>query len=359
MEPIQLLTPDGELRDGADVSLKVDASICRDFHRRMQLARRLDDEATALQRQGELGLWCRSLGQEAAQVGSITAIEHRDYVFPTFREHAAALYRGVQPGELLALWRGITHGGWDPAGYRFHLYTLSLGAQLLHATGYGMGVRRDGADEVVLAYFGDGAASQGDANEAFNWAATMSVPVIFFCQNNYWAISTPVGQQTRAPLHQRGRGFGMETYLVDGNDVLAVHAVTHQAAQAIRRGAGPVMIEAVTYRMAGHSTSDDPSRYRSPGEVDLRRARDPIDRLERLMRRQGWADDDFLADVRREADDLAAETRRACLALPRPGPAELFRHVYADVVPHLERQREQYLAYLADLDPVQSFDSSE
>jgi pyruvate dehydrogenase E1 component alpha subunit len=352
VDAIQLLTPAGELRDGADLSLKVDAALCHDLYRRMALARRVDDEATALQRQGELGLWCRSLGQEAAQVGSITAVQQSDHVFPTFREHAAALSRGVTPGELLALWRGLTHGGWDPARHRFHLYTLSLGSQLLHATGYAMGVVRDGAAEVVLAYFGDGAASQGDASEAFNWAATLGVPVIFFCQNNQWAISTPTSQQTRAPLHQRGRGFGLETYLVDGNDVLAVHAVTGQAADAIRQGAGPVLIEAVTYRMAGHSTADDPTRYRSRGEVDDWQTRDPLDRLRRLIERQDWAGPEFLAEVAAEADELAAETRRACLAMSRPDTAEMFHHVYAEGSPLIDRERDAYLTYLAETDPV-------
>lgn len=328
MEPIQLLTPSGRLLDHPDLPIDVTPELCRRFYRQMCLARRMDAEAVALQRQGELGLWLASLGQEAAQVGSITAVRDTDYIFPSYREHAVAFCRGIPPAELLPLWRGLSLGGWDPATYRFHLYTIVLAAQLLHATGYAMGVQRDGSAEVVLTYFGDGAASEGDANEAFNWAAAVSAPVLFFCQNNQWAISTPVTRQTRAGLHLRGRAFGLETYLVDGNDVLAVHAVTTLAAQSVRSGGGPALIEALTYRMGGHSTADDPKRYRPDSEVDAWRARDPIQRLRTLLERQGWADGGFYAGVEQESDDLAERTRRECLALPVPAAGSLFEHVF-------------------------------
>jgi 2-oxoisovalerate dehydrogenase E1 component alpha subunit len=351
VEPVQLLTPDGEVRDDAAVSLKITPELCRDFYRSMRLARRLDEEALALQRQGELGLWLMALGQEAAQVGSISAVRPSDYVFPSYREHAAALCRGIRPGELLAQWRGLRHSGWDSAHYRFNIYTLDLATQLLHATGYAMGVQRDGADEVVLAYFGDGSASQGDANEAFNWAAVTSAPVLFFCQNNQWAISTPAARQTGAPVYLRGAGFGLDTHLVDGNDVLAVYAVTRLAAEAVRAGHGPGLVEAVTYRMAGHSSSDDPGRYRSQSEVDLWRARDPIDRLHRLMVREDWAAPEFLAAVQQDCDDAAADLRRDCLTLPEPEVAELFDHVYVEESPLVAQERLRHLAYLATFDP--------
>jgi pyruvate dehydrogenase E1 component alpha subunit len=183
--------------------------------------------------------------------------------------------------------------------------------------------------------------------------------VVFFCQNNAWAISTPTSQQSRAPLHQRGRGFGMDAHLVDGNDVLAVHAVTTAAVDAARQGGGPVLIEALTYRMAGHSTSDDPTRYRGQGEVDAWRARDPLDRLLTLMCREGWADPEFLAGVAAEADDLAAETRRACLAIARPPSASIFAHVYAEPTAPLVQQRDDHLSYLASFAPAQLIDNQE
>ena len=239
MDPVQLVTPAGELCEHPDVEGRIEPELCRAMFRAMVLARRFDTEAFALQRQGELGLWLQCHGQEAAQVGSTTALRSTDYVFPSYREHAAALVRGITPAQLLVQWRGNAHSGWDPEAYRFHVYTLVLAAQLLHATGYARGVQLDGAEEVVLAYFGDGASSEGDTSEAFNFAAVADAPVVFFCQNNQWAISTPTSAQSRTPLHERARGFGLRTMVVDGNDVLAVHAVTTQLAEHARSGSGP------------------------------------------------------------------------------------------------------------------------
>ena len=351
MTPVQLLDPSGALREHPEWPLEVTPELCRGFYRQMRLARRFDEEAFALQRQGELGLWLQSSGQEAAQVGSITALRPQDYVFPSYREQAAALCRGITPAELLIQWRGHTHSGWDPQRYRFHIYTLVLAAQLPHATGYAMGVQRDGSrggdGEVVLAYFGDGASSEGDANEAFNWAATTEVPLVFFCQNNQWAISTPTSVQMRAPLHQRGRGFGLEAHVVDGNDVLAVHAVTRAVVERIRAGGGPALIEALTYRLGGHSSSDDPSRYRTDSELDDWRARDPLIRLERLLERQGWADREFHAEIDQECAELAAETRRVCRELPLGELSELFDTVLAEQTRPLMEERRSYQELIA------------
>ncbi|WP_236792018.1 thiamine pyrophosphate-dependent enzyme [Amycolatopsis sp. GM8] len=347
MEPVRLLAPDGTLTPDPRWPLDVTPQLCRDFYRRMSLARSFDNEALALQRQGELGLWLQSLGQEASQIGSITALRADDYVFPTYREHAAALCRGITPAELLVQWRGNTHSGWDPARYHFHICTLVLAAQLPHATGYAMGVQRDGSGEIVTAYFGDGSASQGEANEAFNWAAATEVPLLFFCQNNQWAISTPSRTQMRAPLHQRAAGFGLDAHLVDGNDVLAVHAVTSAVAAQIRAGGGPALIEALTYRMAGHSTSDDPGRYRTPSELDSWTTRDPIARLESLMTARGWLDDDFRAEVEAECSDLAAQTRKVCRELPLDDVSSLFGTVLAEETPLLAQERHRHEALTA------------
>ncbi|WP_433084567.1 thiamine pyrophosphate-dependent dehydrogenase E1 component subunit alpha [Dactylosporangium sp. CA-052675] len=348
---IQLLAPDGTLRSDPEAPLDVTPQLCRDLLRDMVLARRFDEEAHALQRQGELGLWLMALGQEAAQVGSVRALDPADYVFPSYREQAAARCRGITPAELMAQWRGVAHSGWDPRRYRFHIYSLVLGTQALHATGYAAGVRMDGSDEVVLAYFGDGASSQGDVNEALNWSAVVNAPIVFFCQNNQWAISTAVGRQMGAPLHRRAVGFGLESFHVDGNDVLAVHAVTARAAESVRRGGPPVLIEAMTYRMAGHSTSDDPRRYRSDAEVQLWRRRDPIARLERLVRERGWAGDDWFAALAAESDALAAETREACLSMPEPHVGDMFAHVLHEEIALVRAQREWMDAYRRTLAP--------
>ena len=342
MKPVQLLDPEGHLHEDPRWPLDLTPELGRDFYRRMLLARRFDDEALALQRQGELGLWLQSLGQEAAQIGSITALRPDDHVFPSYREHPAALCRGIPPAELLVQWRGNRHSGWDPGRYRFHIYTLVLAAQLPHATGYAMGVQRDGSDEIVAAYFGDGSTSQGEANEALNWAAVAGVPLLFFCQNNGWAISTPATAQMRVPIHQRAAGFGLDAHIVDGNDVLAVHAVTRALAEQIRAGGGPALIEAVTYRLAGHSTSDDPTRYRTPSEQDSWKARDPITRLEMLLAREGWLDDEFRAEVDAECAALADETRTVCRELPLGDVSSLFGTVFAEETSALAAERRQY-----------------
>ena len=342
MQPVQLLDPAGQFHPNADWPLDVTEELCQQLYRQMRLARRFDEAALSLQRQGELGLWLQCLGQEAAQVGSISALRATDHVFPSYREHAAALCRGITPAELLVQWRGNQHSGWDPEQYRFHIYTLVLAAQLPHATGYAMGVQRDGADEIVTVYFGDGSASQGEANESFNWAATAEVPLLFFCQNNEWAISTPSATQMRAPLHQRAAGFGLDGYVVDGNDVLAVYAMTKTVSDGIRAGSGPALIEAMTYRMAGHSTSDDPTRYRPAGELDAWTARDPIRRLQTFMEQQGWAGADLLEAIDAEAKALATETSRVCRELPLGELTGIFGTVLGEETALLAEERQQY-----------------
>ncbi|MGQ4615019.1 thiamine pyrophosphate-dependent enzyme [Nocardia sp. R7R-8] len=337
-QPFQLVAPDGTVRPDDEDS--IDQQAARTYYRAMTLARAVDDEATFLQRRGELGLWLRSLGQEAAQIGSITALRHGDYVFPSYREHAAALTRGLRPGQILAQWRGVGHSGWNPADHNFHIYTLVLAAQLLHATGYAMGVQRDGADDVVLAYFGDGASSEGDAGEAFNIAAVNAAPVLFFCQNNAWAISTPTHKQFASPVHVRARSYGLWSAAVDGNDVFAVRAATERALRHIRSGGGPALIEAITYRRAGHSTADDPTRYRSDSEVSEQEMRDPISRVAALLEQRGWADEAFFATAAADARAAAVATRAECLALPEPRLEWYFDNTLAEIGPELIRERD-------------------
>ena len=223
---VQLLTPEGERVEHPDYSIDISDAEVRDLYRDLVLVRRIDTEATALQRQGQLGLWASLLGQEAAQVGAGRALTDRDFAFPTYREHGDAYCKGVDPVTLLGLFRGVSQGGWDPQTNRFALYTIVIGSQTLHATGYAMGLQRDGGDGAAMAFFGDGASSQGDVNEAFVWASSFNAPVVFFCQNNQWAISEPVERQSRIPIYHRAGGFGFPGVRVDGNDVLAVLAVT-------------------------------------------------------------------------------------------------------------------------------------
>ena len=358
VELVQLLTPEGQRLEHPEYSFSGGDDQITRFYRDMVLTRRIDAEATALQRQGELGLWASSLGQEAAQVGSGRALGKHDFVFPTYREHGVAWCLGVDPVHLLGLFRGTDLGGWDPAKYRFHLYTIVIGAQTLHATGYAMGVERDGLvgtgdperDMAVVAYFGDGASSEGDVNEAFIFASSYNAPIVFFCQNNQWAISEPIERQSRIPLYRRASGFGFPGVRVDGNDVLAVHAATTRALERARSGSGPTLIEAYTYRMGAHTTSDDPTKYRLADELEHWRLKDPIERLKAYLRRSGSGDDAFFADVETEASDLAADVRTRCLALPDPHLLELFDYVYAEQTPYLNEQKATYAEYLGSFE---------
>ena len=343
---VQLLTPEGERVQHPTYSLDLSDEELRGLYRDLVLVRRVDSEATALQRQGELGIWASLLGQEAAQVGSGRAMREDDYAFPTYREHGVAWCRGVDPLNLLGLFRGVNHGGWDPNEKNFHLYTIVIGAQTLHATGYAMGMQKDGAESAVIAYFGDGATSQGDVNEAFIYASVFNAPVVFFCQNNQWAISEPIEKQSRIPLYQRAMGFGFPGIRVDGNDVLAVLAVTKAALQNAREGNGPTLVEAFTYRMGAHTTSDDPTRYRLTDELESWKLKDPIERVKAYLVRGGIADQAFFDTIEAESDELAAHVRKGCLEMTDPEPLSIFDHVYAERHPLIEEEREQFRAYL-------------
>ncbi|ANW19181.1 pyruvate dehydrogenase (acetyl-transferring) E1 component subunit alpha [Streptomyces clavuligerus] len=344
---VQLLSPEGKRIEHPEHSIDLSGEELRGLYRDMVLTRRFDAEATALQRQGELGLWASLLGQEAAQIGSGRALRDDDYVFPTYREHGVAWCRGVDPANLLGMFRGVNHGGWDPTTNNFHLYTIVIGSQALHATGYAMGVAKDGADAAVIAYFGDGASSQGDVAEAFTFASVYNAPVVFFCQNNQWAISEPTERQSRVPIYRRAEGYGFPGVRVDGNDVLATLAVTRWALERARGGEGPTLVEAFTYRMGAHTTSDDPTRYRHDEERAAWEAKDPILRLRALLVGEGHADDAFFAALEEESDTLARRVREAVRSMPEPDRLTMFDHVYADGHALVDEERAQFAAYQA------------
>jgi 2-oxoisovalerate dehydrogenase E1 component alpha subunit len=356
---VQLLTPEGE-RVGDERfdgwAEDIGVTELQELYRDMVLVRRFDREANALQRQGQLGIWVPLLGQEAAQIGAGRALQPQDMAFPSYREHGVAWCRGIDPTDLLGIFRGTDHGSWDPKATRFHLYTIVIGNQCLNATGYAMGQKfeskvGEGPDsEATICFFGDGATSQGDVHEGFVWAAVYDAPVVFYCQNNQWAISEPTEKQTRVPLYKRAQGYGFPGIRVDGNDVLACLAVTRWALEECRSGNGPVLIEAFTYRMDAHTTSDDPSRYRLAGELELWKLKDPIERVRvHLVRSLGVAQE-FFDGVQRESDELAARFRQFCVDMPAPGPERMFSEVYAAESPQVAAQREQYLAYHASFE---------
>jgi 2-oxoisovalerate dehydrogenase E1 component alpha subunit len=360
-ELVQLLTPEGQrVSDprfdsyGAEVGVEELQGLFRD----MVLVRRFDREANALQRQGQLGIWVPLLGQEAAQIGAGRALAPQDMAFPSYREHGVAWTRGIDPTELLGIFRGTDNGSWDPHASRFHLYTIVIGNQCLNAAGYAMGQRFEGKvgedpdAEATICFFGDGATSQGDVHEGFVWAAVYDAPVVFYCQNNQWAISEPTERQTRVPLYKRATGYGFPGIRVDGNDVLACLAVTRWALEECRTGNGPVLVEAFTYRMDAHTTSDDPTRYRLADELELWKLKDPIERVRVNLVREHGVGQEFFDDVQAESDALAARFREFCVNMPPPAPDRMFSEVYAEPSPVVEAQRAAYLAYHESFEEV-------
>ncbi|MEO6826488.1 MAG: thiamine pyrophosphate-dependent dehydrogenase E1 component subunit alpha [Microbacteriaceae bacterium] len=356
---VQLLTADGQFQPSAAAEEylpyldRLTEQDHRRFYRDMVVMRRFDQEAANLQRQGQLALWVPSHGQEAAQVGSAYALRPQDHVFPSYREHAVGMIRGIDLVDILRMLRGVTLGGWDPAEHgNFHLYSLVLASQTLHATGYAMGIQFDGAcgggdpdrDQAVMVYFGDGASSQGDVSESLVFAASYQTPEVFFLQNNQWAISVPVARQSRIPLYLRGSGFGIPGTQVDGNDVLASFAVSAKWLDDARAGAGPALIEAVTYRIGAHTTADDPTKYRTDEELQSWIRRDPIARFTTYLRSLG-IEQAFLDSVAEEAEDFAADARRRALEIVAPVRNTIFDHVYAEPHPLIQEQREWLEAY--------------
>ncbi len=339
---VQLVAPDGTASAGTDVGLSDEE--LRELLRLMIRARRLDRECMALQRQGELTVYPPFEGQEAAQVGSAFALGPLDFVFPSFRELAAAIVRGVDAVEYLQYHRGTWHGGpYDPVANRFAPICVPVATQIVHAVGWALGAKLDASAACALAYFGDGSASEGDFHEAANLAAVFGAPAILFCQNNGWAISVPLAQQTSAPIAARAAGYGIPGIRVDGNDVLAVYAVTRAAVERARGGGGATLIEAVTYRVGPHTTADDATRYRDDAEVDRWRGRDPIDRFRRFLSAAGTIDDAFVEGCRSDAEAWVALVRAELTALGAPPPSEIFDHAFAEPPAALRRQREELL----------------
>jgi 2-oxoisovalerate dehydrogenase E1 component subunit alpha len=342
-EARRVLAPDGTVV--GDPSVGLDPDGLRDLLRWMVLARRLDRECIALQRQGELTVYPGFEGQEAAQIGSATALGPADMVWPTFRELAVALVRGVDPVQYLQYHRGTWHGGpYDPRATRFGPICIPIATQIAHAAGSALGQQLDGSDAVSIAYFGDGATSEGDFHEAANLAGVWTLPLVLFCQNNGWAISLPTSQQTAGEIWRKADGYGFPGVRVDGNDVLAVYAATREALDRARSGDGPTLIEAMTYRIGAHSTADDPKRYRADPDVEAARGFDPITRFRAWLAAEGLVDDAFVADHEAEAERFSMQVREGVIATPAPPAEWLFDWVYAEPGPSFERMRAEALS---------------
>jgi 2-oxoisovalerate dehydrogenase E1 component alpha subunit len=340
-DPRRLIAEDGTSDvDPADLGLKKED--LRELLRLLILARRADLEATALQRQGELAVYPPMLGQEAAQVGSAFALQRDDFVFPSYREMAVALVRGVDLVDYLRFHRATWHGGtFDAREHGFGHISVPVGSQTLHAVGWAMGRKMDGANECTVVYFGDGATSEGDVHEAWNFAAVFKAPVVFFCQNNQWAISVPLAQQTVGEIWRKAGGYGFPGVRVDGNDVLAVYQVTKEATERARTEGTPTLIEALTYRLGPHSTADDASRYQPSDEIEKWKQHDPVDRFRRFLETRDVIDEDFVGQCEAEASDEMLRIREGVIGSePRP-VEEMFEWVFADLPESLRRQRDE------------------
>ena len=346
--PLALLDPDGTAtgRDGLSMP---GPDVLLSLHRSIVIGRRFDAQATALTKQGRLAVYPSSRGQEACQVGAAHAMRARDWLFPTYRDSVAIVSRGVDPVEALSLLRGDWHCGYDPYAHRVAPQCTPLATNTPHAVGLAQAARIKGEDTVAVVLLGDGATSEGDTHEALNFAAVWNAPVVFLVQNNGYAISVPLAKQSAAPsLAHKGIGYGIASQQIDGNDPAAVYAAVRGAVDAAASGAGPTLIEALTYRIEAHTNADDATRYRSSDEVREWLARDPLLRLERYLRAAGLLDDGRAAEVTAEAERLAADLRDRMNAEPRADPAELFRHVYARPTPALAAQRRALEAELAE-----------
>ncbi|MFE7783296.1 pyruvate dehydrogenase (acetyl-transferring) E1 component subunit alpha [Streptomyces nigrescens] len=338
-EPYRLL--------GTDAAARLDSGLLTRLYTQLVRGRRYNAQATALTRQGRLAVYPSSTGQEACEVAAALALEDRDWLFPSYRDTLAAVARGLDPVQALTLLRGDWHNGYDPHEHRIAPLCTPLATQLPHAVGLAHAARLKGDEVVALAMVGDGGTSEGDFHEALNFAAIWQAPVVFLVQNNGFAISVPLAKQTAAPsLAHKAVGYGMPGRLVDGNDAPAMHEVLTEAVERARRGGGPTLIEAVTYRIEAHTNADDATRYRSDAEVETWKAHDPIALLERELAARDLLTDDFVGATRDGAEQLAADLRERMNADPEVDPMDLFTHVFAEQTSQLRAQAAQLRAEL-------------
>lgn len=341
LEPVQLIAPDGAPTSEDRYHRDLPPETLGWLYELMVVTRDLDSEFINLQRQGELALFASCRGQEAAQVGATACLRTTDWIFPQYRELGALLARGITPAQMGAVWRGRWHGGLDFTEKHCAPLSIPIGTHGLHAVGAAMAAQRLGEDSATVAYVGDGGTSEGDMHEALNMAAVAGAPCVFFIQNNQWAISVPVRSQQAGPsIAHRAIGYGMPGIRVDGNDVLACYAVMAQAAQRAREGGGPTLVEAVTYRMGPHTTSDDPTRYRRDDELEQWEARDPITRYRTYLERVGVLTPRLGERVQARSVRLRNELRDAVLNSADFAIADVFDTVYAEITPELARQRD-------------------
>jgi pyruvate dehydrogenase E1 component alpha subunit len=345
-----LLDAEGVLTAQAEREANVSNETLHELYRLMVLCRRLDEEGLRLQRQGELGLWGPIAGHEAVQVAAAKAMAPTDWIFPYYRDFGMGVARGIDPGAMMMWFRGLTYGyaAWNLHQYRFGPGLISVGTQVPHGVGFALGCKLDHEPIAVLVSFGDGATSTGDWHEAMNFAGVFRPPIVFLCENNQYAISMPIQDEVAGRVVDRAQGYGFPGVRIDGTDVLTVYAIVQAAAARARRGEGPHLVEAVSYRLGPHTTADDPTRYRTEAEVAPWRApeRDPVVRCADRLRRRGAFDEPFAQAVQTQAEEAAATLRTMLLAATPAHPGRLFDTIYKNMPESLRRERDEFAASL-------------
>ncbi|GAA1680113.1 pyruvate dehydrogenase (acetyl-transferring) E1 component subunit alpha [Kribbella yunnanensis] len=337
-EPVRLIDQDGVLHENSSYQLPGEQALV-DGYVELIKGRRINDQASALVRQGRLAVYPSSHGQEACQVAASMVLADGDWLFPTYRDTVTIVSRGVDPIETLTLLRGDWHSGYDPYARNVAPQSTPLATQLTHAVGVAHAARLKGEDTVVMALCGDGATSEGDFHEALNFAAVFKAPVVFFVQNNEYAISVPLSKQTVAPsIAHKGIGYGVPGERADGNDLAGLLAVLGQAVAKARAGEGPQLVEAHTYRVQAHTNADDATRYRQDDEVTPWLAKDPIKRLEAYLSSAGLLSDDIKKRAEDAATQVAQQLRDGLMPEPSVDPEDLFAHLYAVPTPQLAEQ---------------------
>lgn len=332
-----ILDQDGTFNEKLDPNFSNDR--LRGFYRWMVYARVADQKALNLQRQGRMGTYAPVFGQEAIQIGAASAMEPDDWLFPSYRELVAAMIRGLPLSNTYLYWMGSEEGSRTPDGVRVFPNAVPVGTHILHAMGAAWAAKLKGEKFAVVAFFGDGATSEGDFHEALNFAGVFKTPNVFICQNNQYAISVPVTRQTGAPtIAQKAIAYGFDGIRIDGNDVFASYVATRAALDKAHSGGGPTLIEAVTFRLGAHTTADDPGRYRTDADVEPWLKREPLVRLEKFLRDRGVIDDEFAERVKSESEAEVEKAVEAAESMPPPTPADMFEYMYDEMPPALKEQ---------------------